>query len=294
METYYAGINKVFVYIDDHLAEDLSLPALSQVSGYSPYHFHRIFHAVTGRTPHEYVLDRKVHNAASRLLYERSSITQIALDSGFSSSGSFTRCFQKAMRCSPSYYRKNRSRKRPIRPADIRAKAYRRKPAFESLFSIVALTDIDAAGIVTEGLSPDFQSKAIEASFEKLFRWIVQSGLDAAREDVMGVTLDTPEVVPLSECRYFACVAVHGNIEPEGEIFVRTLRLKGDFIRFSLIRSRPDFAEIFFQITDYLYGCYMPRAGCYPDNRSFIEIYRQSGADVEVCFHVPVRWQESI
>ena len=108
MESIYSGLNKVLEYIDNHLAEDLSLPALSRVSGYSPYHFHRLFHAVTGRTLHEYVLLRKINAAAGRLLYDGGSITKIAFDCGFSSSGSFTRCFRNHMHCSPSHYRRSK------------------------------------------------------------------------------------------------------------------------------------------------------------------------------------------
>lgn len=293
MESFYAGLNKVLEYIDNHPVEDLSLPALSQVSGYSPYHFHRMFHAITGRTLHEYVLQRKVNAAAGRLLYDRCSITQIAYGCGFSSSGSFTRCFRNHMRCSPSDYRKNKSQKRPLGLTNKRTKTYDQNDAMDSIFSITALQDIRAAGIVAEGLSGNFESKAVEAAFEKLFAWIAKSGLDISQSRVMGITLDTPEVVSLAECRYFACVSMDGALEPEGEVSVRTFPLRGDFIRFSLPRTSPDFTETFFQTTDYLYGCYMPRTGCYPDNRPFVEVYTQSGPNVAMDFHVPVRWENN-
>jgi AraC family transcriptional regulator len=293
MESFYTGLNRVLTYIDDHPAEDLSLPALSQISGYSPYHFHRMFHAVTGRTLHEYVLLRKVNAAANRLLYDRCSITQIAFDCGFASSGSFTRCFRNHMRCSPSYYRKNKSRKRPLDLLDIQIKPYTQNDETDSLFSVIEWNDIQAAGIVTKGLSGNFESKAVEAAFEKLFAWIAKSGLDISRSRVMGITLDTPEVVSLAECRYFACVSMDGALEPEGEVSVRTFPLKGDFIRFSLLRTGPNFTDAFFQTTDYLYGCYMPRIGCYPDNRPFVEVYTQSGSNVAMGFHVPVRWENN-
>jgi len=289
MEPYYAGLQRVLTYIDNHLTEDLSLSVLAQVSGYSPYHFHRLFHALTGQTLHDYVLTRKINTAASQLLYDRCSITQIALDCGFSSPGSFVRCFQKNMHCSPSFYRKYKERKRPLAPADGIAKAYAPNDALDAMFSVTTLPDIRAAGIVTKGLSEQFQSKEIEKAFAKLFAWVAKAGLNAGRMDVLGITLDTPEVVPLSECRYFACVSVDEDIRPGDGITIRTLPLKGRYIRFSLERTRPDFPEAFFQLTDYLYGSYMPRTGRYPDNRSFVEIYRQSGSGVGIMYYVPVQ-----
>ena len=83
--SHYAGMNKVLAYIDNNLKDDLSLNTLARVSGYSEYHFHRIFHALTGKTLHEYVCERRIIAAAARLLYERNSVPRIAFDCGFSS-----------------------------------------------------------------------------------------------------------------------------------------------------------------------------------------------------------------
>ncbi len=115
---HYVGMNKVLAYIDNNLKDDLSLNTLARVSGYSEYHFHRIFHALTGKTLHEYVCDRRIVAAAARLLYEPGSVTRIAYDCGFSSSSSFGRCFKKQLGCSPSQYRQHKERKRPLNQAD--------------------------------------------------------------------------------------------------------------------------------------------------------------------------------
>jgi DNA gyrase inhibitor GyrI len=104
----------------------------------------------------------------------------------------------------------------------------------------------------------------------------------------MGITLDTPEVVSFAECRYFACVPADERFKPEADISVRTIMSKGKYITFSLDRTQPDFAKIFFGITDYLYGCYMPHMGWYPDNRPFVEIYAQVGSTMQINFFVPV------
>ena len=173
----------------------------------------------------------------------------------------------------------------------VQAKTYVENVKMDLLFSVAVLEDIQVAGVVAEGLSEKFESRTIEAAFEKLFAWIVKSGLDIKQCQVMGITMDTPEVVSLVDCRYFACVPADGALEPDGEICVRTFHLKGDFIRFSLLRTGKDFVNNFFQTTDYLYGCYMPRIACYPDNRPFVEIYRQTSANVTMDFYVPVRWR---
>ena len=287
--SHYSSMNKVYEYIDNNLQGDLSLLALSQISGYSEYHFHRIFHALTGRTLREYVLERRIYSAANRLLYEDRSITQIAYDSGFSSSSSFIRSFKNCFGCSPSSYRKTKVRRRPKEVSHAEFVKYETNRELELLFSIVDLSDLRVAGIVTQGLSKDFQSRKIEKSFKRLFAWLKKRNYLREGMLVMGITLDTPEVVPFSDCRYFACVSADESYISEGEVSVRTFRTKGQFIKFSLERKQSDFSEQFFKVTDYLYGSYMPKLGCYPDNRPFIEMYSQQGSQIIISFHVPIR-----
>ena len=47
---YLARINRVVDHIRASLDGDLRLEALAQLAGFSPFHFHRIFHALTGET----------------------------------------------------------------------------------------------------------------------------------------------------------------------------------------------------------------------------------------------------
>jgi AraC family transcriptional regulator len=289
---YYTSMNNVFAYIDDNFQENLSLNALAGVSGYSEYHFHRIFHAVTGKTLHDYVLCRKVYAAAARLLYEQCSITRIAFDCGFSSSSSFVRSFRKLMGCSPLDYRRNMTRKRPIESSDTLPRRYEPDNDTDALFSMTALPDLQVAGIFARGLSENFESRDIENAFARLFAWLKKSHLIRDNLQVMGITLDTPEVVSFAECRYFACVPADAQMQPEGGITFRHFPLNGQYITFALDRARADFADAFFRITDYLYGSYMPHIGCYPDNRPFVEFYSQTESAVRMQFCVPVRQQD--
>jgi len=285
---YYFSINKVYEYIDANLSEDLSLGTLAQASGYSEYHFHRIFHALTGRTPREYVLERRLNAAASRLLYDKSAITQIALDCGFSSLGSFVRCFSQHYGCAPSRFRSDWVRKRPLNAA-LAPKTYTQRADWDALFRLMTLPDLHVAGITVKGLSESYESSEVTEAYRRLFAWVRQNGLVWDGLTVTGITLDTPEVAALSDCRYFACVTADDRFKPSGEIAIRTFPTQGGYIGFTLKRNRPDFAETFFALTDYLYGYYMPNAGIYPDNRPFVETYTQKGADMYISFHVPIK-----
>ena len=93
---YIARINRVVKYIETNIAEKLTLEKISEVSFFSPFHFHRVFHAYIGETPNEFINRIRLEKAASFLSYNTAdSITDVALKYGFGSSASFARAFKK-------------------------------------------------------------------------------------------------------------------------------------------------------------------------------------------------------
>lgn len=103
-------IAKAVDYIEAHLADDkLNLDTLSQAMGYSKYHMHRIFSAVTGMPPHSYIQRRRLTEAARALVFTTRPIMDIALDAGYDTQRSFSRSFKSICKLSPGAYRKRKS-----------------------------------------------------------------------------------------------------------------------------------------------------------------------------------------
>jgi AraC-like DNA-binding protein len=82
-----------------------SLDVLAQHAAMSPYHFLRVFTAVSGVTPHQYVRRARLRRASARLLTEQSRIIDIALDSGFGDVSNFNRAFRAEFGSSPREFR---------------------------------------------------------------------------------------------------------------------------------------------------------------------------------------------
>src|SRR6266436_236448 len=78
-----ATLRRVSTYIEEHLAEDLSLSELAAVAYLSPYHFARLFKASTGFAPHQYVIGRRIERAKLFLSTTNWSLTAIAHAVGF-------------------------------------------------------------------------------------------------------------------------------------------------------------------------------------------------------------------
>ncbi|MGN0167019.1 MAG: helix-turn-helix domain-containing protein [Acetatifactor sp.] len=97
--------NTVFDYLDEHFAEDLTLEKVADVAGFSKFHFSRLFKQCSGYNFYDYLCYKRIKSAEMLLLKPGISITEVALQSGFSSLSTFNRTFKKTKGCTPSEYR---------------------------------------------------------------------------------------------------------------------------------------------------------------------------------------------
>lgn len=102
--------------MDRRYAEPLAVEALACSIYLSRAHFIRSFRAAFGETPHRYLQRRRIERAMALLRHTERPITDICLDVGFASLGSFSRTFHAVLGVWPSDYRA-RARDRP--PADV-------------------------------------------------------------------------------------------------------------------------------------------------------------------------------
>jgi AraC family transcriptional regulator, L-rhamnose operon regulatory protein RhaS len=92
-------------YIENHFARDISLRYLSGLANLSPRHFFRIFQETYRTTPKAYVAQLRIARARMLLLQSKKSITEIALDCGYSDSNYFARVFKKNCGMTPLQFR---------------------------------------------------------------------------------------------------------------------------------------------------------------------------------------------
>lgn len=92
-------------YVEEHLAEEISLPALAGAVGLSPYHFARCFRASTGLSPHQYVIRRRVERARLLLASTDRSLAAIACEVGFASGSHLATHVRRLLGVTPSRLR---------------------------------------------------------------------------------------------------------------------------------------------------------------------------------------------
>ena len=108
-EQYQRQLDAVTDYIYAHLDDDLSLDRLADVSGFSPYHWHRIYRAVRGETAAQTVRRLRLERAAAMLAQNAWPLERIARRAGFTSTDAFSRAFQRAYDRTPGRFRSDRA-----------------------------------------------------------------------------------------------------------------------------------------------------------------------------------------
>jgi AraC family transcriptional regulator len=94
-------------YIEEHVADPISLSTLAQLVRLSPYYFCRAFKRSFGIPPLRYHSSRRIEHAKMLLAKPASSVTDVGLTLGFSETSSFTAAFHRATGLTPTAYRRS-------------------------------------------------------------------------------------------------------------------------------------------------------------------------------------------
>ena len=94
-------------FIQTHLEGNLRLSDLAREAKLSTSHLVRSFRQSTGKTPYQYLLQQRIERARSLMRDHRTSLTEVALASGFADQHHLARVFRRITGVTPSSYRRS-------------------------------------------------------------------------------------------------------------------------------------------------------------------------------------------
>jgi AraC-like DNA-binding protein len=100
-EELYRRLHRARDYVEACYEEPLRLDQLASVACLSTNHFLRTFRQAFGRTPHQYLMERRLQRARELLSRTELAVTEVCLSVGFESLGSFSRLFRRRFGTSP-------------------------------------------------------------------------------------------------------------------------------------------------------------------------------------------------
>jgi AraC family transcriptional regulator len=106
-EELYTRVLRGRDFLLSSLDQPIRLKDIARAACLSSFHFHRVFKEAFGMTPHKYLALQRLDRAAHLLRHSGRSITEIALEIGFQSPGSFSSLFSRHFGVSPAEYRRS-------------------------------------------------------------------------------------------------------------------------------------------------------------------------------------------
>lgn len=277
---YEQSVIKAQQYIRDHIDQDINLDDIARNCGFSSFHFHRIFQAICGETPQDYLRRQRMEQAANLLCFRTErSITDIALSLGFSSSSNFSKAFRDYFGCTPSDIRSPEAMKKNSKIGIIKSK-YGKDfdpsalyPDFNVTHNQEGIMDVmikklDEKNIVMNASDKGYAEDGIFTAWNTLMSWAMQNAESYESIEKYGFGYDNPTVTPLDKCRYDASIVPQENWVvpshfkqskiPAGNYAVLYYKGTGE------MNSAPHM---------WLYGEWFPQSGYEPDDYPLFERY---------------------
>lgn len=104
-DNHKRSVDRAIRFANDNTAALVTVDELSSAAGMSPFHFSRKFKAITGVSPHQYLIQKRIDQSKKLLAATGRPIAHIAIECGFSSQAHFSVAFKARVGSSPRVYR---------------------------------------------------------------------------------------------------------------------------------------------------------------------------------------------
>jgi AraC family transcriptional regulator len=298
---YIARINKVIDYIENNLEKNFTLDELARVANFSKFHFHRIFYSFIGETLFQFIQRIRLERSAIALvIYPHKSVTEIAMDSGFSSSSAFARRFKDHFKMSATAWRRQkiwhesnlgqsksntgqqlRNLEKEIPRSSIYIDYTKQSQTWrismnntERTVEVKELPEQTVAYV--RHIGPYKGDAALFGRLsEKLFTWAgPRDLLDFPETQYLIMYHDAPELTEESKLRTSVCITVPENTVVDGEI--GKMKVSGGKYAMARFELMPHEYE---EAWKWVYGVWLPKSGFMPADGPPFELYH----DVEEC-----------
>jgi AraC family transcriptional regulator len=199
-------IDKILKKIEQEL-DFIDIDEVIKYSGFSYFHFHRLFLVYVGETIKQYIKRLRLERAAYEIKYKKRAITDAALDAGFNTPSAFNKAFKEFFECSPSEFKK----------IELRSKEYK-------MIEPIRIEEINPIKVYSVRHTGDYNK--IGNAFEKLMGWAYKNKIKN-KKNLMGkeaytysIAYDDPNVTDINKLRSDACMSnTDESVELEDGIF---------------------------------------------------------------------------
>ena len=206
-------INLALAHIHFNFGNKITAEDLASISGYSIFHFHRIFKEITGENVNDYIRNTRLEKASNLLLYnQHQTIETIAINSGFETSIGFRAAFKKKFGTTPKQWRKSGY----DISCDELSKALKEvedEYNIKEPIAIVTNEPIPMLYTLVYGYKEDMSKE-----WKQLHEMCESFGVLDASHRYLGLFHNHPSFTPFNDSRYIACIETNEDVFRNGKM----------------------------------------------------------------------------
>ncbi|WP_457599245.1 AraC family transcriptional regulator [Hydrogenimonas sp.] len=264
IESHNRIANDALFYIYTHIDTDICVESLAGELGVGRFTLHRIFKEVFGQSIYQTIKSIRLEKAANLLINTHATISEIALQCGYSSQASFLHAFKARFGMTPKMWRRGGFRDYSHRLLGSAAVDGRLERKFERLgYTIVKRPPVRAYYIRHKGYDA-----SIAEAWQKLRLFALSHDLEEAQE--IALYHDNPAIRLSGECAYVACLATERRLA--GSKLPSFTIAGGIYARFDL-KGEPG-EEM--ALMHWIYHDWLPRHGFETTPKPSYAIYRSN------------------
>ena len=285
---YHKKLIPVIRYLEKNFNQPLNLNEVASMACLSAFHFHRIFKIVTNETLADYIRRLKLTSAAQTLFNTKQSVTEVALDHGFSSSQSLAKAFKNYFGLTPTEIKRCSSFEQLstlLKNSKIGhtlskpghentqtntytdlAHQLRREPMKTEQFEARTLAYIRVTGPYGENYQPNIT---------KIYQWAGAKNL-AGGESIF-IYHDNPDITPVEKCRTDICISVPSDTEVIPGIELQTLPAGGYASIRRTVTDKTQYGEFWEELLTGII-----ESGLETDERPCFELYHSYDQQTDV------------
>lgn len=230
-KSHFEQINLALAYVHNNFGANITAEDLAIESGYSIFHFHRIFKEITGENVNDYIRNTRLEKASNILLYnQHKTIEMIAKDSGFSTATGFSAAFKKKFSITPKDWRKGGYSKKSSNFSNANISMIKVDKTIEIENPIIInKPDIHIIYMRTYGYEDD-----MSLIWNNMHQWCEKMNILSTPHKYIGLFHNHPSFEPYNRARYLACIEIQEDVFRNGKVG-RCKVSEGRFAKFEFI-----------------------------------------------------------
>jgi len=260
---YQNRVRTVIKYIHDNPHENLTSEVLAEVAHLSPYHWHRIYKAITGESAVATVKRCRMHIASATLLRTDTPLAEIGASVGYDDTHSFNRTFKQFYGVAPGQFR----------AAQVELDATTSPPK-EPSSKIQSVQLLEWPATCLTGLWHYGDFMKIGATFEQVIAQCSISGVMPEQPQTIGLYLADPDCTVESELKSFAGIVVTDSVEIPDQL--QSYEYPGG--RFAVLTHKGPYALLSARY-NWLYSKWLPASDEAVRDQPCCEVYLNSPVD---------------